>query len=331
MTKRFIKTGIVLIFILLAGTAGYWLLTGRQHSLFDCFYFTVITVSTIGFSEIIDLTGNTEARLFTVILAFSGIAIITYFVSSVSAVFIEGHLKETFKKRKMEKSIQRLHDHYIICGIGRHSLHLLEELSQTQRECVFIDISSDVISKMSAKYPGEKFIEGDATSDDVLMHAEIKKAKGLFATTTDDNLNLVISLSARRLNQNLTIVALCNNHSNLIKIKMSGADKVVSTNFIGGMRMASEMFRPTVTEVLDTMLRGKNENLRIEQVEMTENHAGKKLSDLRLGEFKNTLLLALRTEDEIFFKPDEEHRIKNGDALIIMTIPDERIKLEKLK
>lgn len=330
MTKRFLYTGISLILILISGTFGFWLLTQRQNSLFDCFYFTVITITTIGFNETIDLKDYTGARLFTIFIAFSGIALLTYFVSNVSAIFIEGHLKETFKKRKMEKTIHKLNNHYIICGIGRHSLHLLEEMSQTKRDYVLIDISKETIDRVLAKFPGENYIEGDATNDDILNKAEIKKAKGLFATTTDDNLNLVISLSARRLNPDITIVSLCNNHNNLIKIKMAGADKVVSTNFIGGMRMASEMFRPTVTEVLDTMLRGQNKNLRIEQVEMNEVHIGNTISELRLDQFKNTLLLALRTEGEIFFKPDEEYRIKSGDALIIMTTPDERIKLESL-
>jgi len=251
-------------------------------------------------------------------------------VTFVSAIVIEGQLKESYKKRKMENQLKKVENHFIICGIGRHSVHLLEELTQTHRNSVFIDLDTEVIKKTTLQYPGELFVEGDATNDDILFKAGIMKAKGLFATTTDDNLNLVICLSAKRLNPDLLIVALCNNHSNIDKLKMAGADKVVSTYYISGMRMASEMFRPIVAQMLDVMMRGENKSLRIEQVNIHENYFGKKIKDLKIGEFKNTLILALKSGDDIQFNPESELIIKNGDTLIVMTTPQERIKLENL-
>ncbi|MBS1518079.1 MAG: potassium channel protein [Bacteroidetes bacterium] len=330
MAKKLFFTGTGLIFILLTGTFGYWYLTGQKYPLFDCFYLTVITITTIGYSEVIDQGHYPNARILTIFIAFAGIGLLTYFVTSISALVIEGHLKQSYRKRKMENAIRKLENHFIICGIGRHSVHLMEELTQTHRESVFIDINTEIIEKILKKYPDELFIEGDATNDDILLKAGIMEARGLFATTTDDNLNLVVCLSAKRLNPELTIVALCNNHNNLDKLKLAGADKIVSTYYISGMRMASEMFRPTVTEVLDVMLRGKNKFLRIEQVEIHKDYFGKKIHDLRIAEFKNTLLIALRNGDEIQFNPDPEMIINNGDAIIVMTTPQERIKLENL-
>lgn len=330
MGKRLFQAAIGLFIILVTGTFGYWATTGMKYSLFDCFYLTVITITTIGYSEVIDQAHYPYARGLTIFLAFAGIGLLTYFVTSLSAIIIEGKLKESYKKRKMENLLKKVNNHFIICGIGRHSVHLLEELTQTKRESVFIDMDPEIIRKTSLKYPKELFVEGDATNDDILIKAGIINARGLFATTTDDNLNLVICLSARRLKPDLMIVALCNDHSNIDKLKMAGADKVVSTYYISGMRMASEMFRPIVAQMLDVMMRGENKSLRIEQVDIHENYFGKKINDLKIGEFKDTLLLALKSGDKIQFNPEPDQIINNGDTLIVMTTPQERIKLENL-
>ncbi|MEO8211056.1 MAG: NAD-binding protein [bacterium] len=329
ISKRLIQTGIGMVVILIIGTAGYYLLTDQKNDLFNCFYMTVITITTIGYDEIIDLSDYKSARVFTVFLAFAGIGLLTYFVSTVSAIIIEGHLRESYKKRKMEKELNKLEGHYIICGISNHSFHLIEELNDTGRKSVFVEIDGSVIHQVTKKFPSQFYVEGDATNDDVLIKAGVKKAKGLFAATNQDNLNLVISLSARRLNPEVKIVSLCVNHSNMDKIKMAGADIVVSANYIGGLRMVSEMVRPTVTTFLDEMMRDKNKNLRIEQVELNENLRGKVIGDLNVNSLKDTLLIALKTDGSWIFKPEDKIEIKKGDALIVMTTPEEREILEK--
>ncbi len=327
LIRRLLLTGIGILCITIIGTFGYYFLTDRTNDLFSCFYMTVITITTIGFGEVIDLASHPGARQFTILIAISGIGLLTYFVSTTSAIIIEGHLRETFKKRRMEKTIHHLHNHYIICGFGRHSTHLIDELIATKRENVFIEIDPGVIKLALKKYPMQNYVEGDATSDEVLMKAGIDRATGLFAATTNDNLNLVISLSARRLNPNIKIVALCSTHSNMEKLKIAGADQVVSPNYIGALRMASEMVRPAVTTFLDVMLRDKDKNLRIEQVDLDERHEGKTFGELKIEEFKDTLLVAIKSNDEIIFKPNDDFKISPGDSLIVMTTPEERIKL----
>jgi len=329
ITKRLFLTGIGTLIMLVVGTVGYWYLTGQKQDLFICFYMTVITITTIGYNEVIDLTNYRGARIFTMFLAFSGIGLLTYFVSTVSALIIEGHLKESYKKRKMEKEIGKLEGHYIICGISNHSFHLIEELNDTGRKNVFVEVDGSVIHQVIKKFPSQYYIEGDATNDDVLVKTGIGRAKGLFAATNQDNLNLVISLSARRLNPDIKIVSLCVNHSNMDKIKLAGADIVVSANYIGGLRMASEMVRPTVTSFLDEMMRDKNKNLRIEQVDLNSSLAGKNIGDLKVNSLKDTLLIALKTDGLWVFKPEDNIEIKSGDSLIVMTTPEERTVLEK--
>ncbi len=328
--KRLILTFAALIIILFTGTFGYWILTGSQHNVFLCFYMTVITITTIGFNEVIPLDEYAGARMFTVFLAFTGIGLLTYFVSSVSVLIIEGDFRQSYKKKKMEKEISDFFNHYIICGVSRHSYHVIEELVDTNRESVFIEINRDVIDNTLLKYPDLKYLEGDATSDEILLKAGIKNAKGLFVATSDDNTNLVICLSARQLNKNIKIVSLCINHNNSDKMKLAGADNVVSPNYIGGLRMASEMLKPDVTVFLDTMQKYKNKKIRIEQIELSDRFKNKKLGELRLGSFSDTLLIALMRKDEWIFKPDDNLEIENEDVLIVMTTPEERVKLEQL-
>lgn len=328
--RKLLQTFFALALILLTGTIGYWILTGRENNLFLCFYMTVITITTIGFSEVIDLNNFYGARLFTVFLAFTGIGLLTYFVSTISILLIEGEIRESYKRKKMEKKISKFENHYIICGVSRHSFHVIDELIDTNRESVFIEINREVINNTLQKYPDLKYLEGDATNDEILLNAGIKNASGLFVATSDDNTNLVICLSARQLNPGIKIVSLCMNHNNSDKMKLAGADNVVSPNYIGGLRMASEMLRPTVTSFLDTMLKYKNKKLRIEQIDLKDKFKDKKLIDLRLEHFRNTLVIALMKDDEWIFKPEDNIEIEENDVLIVMTTPEERIRLEQL-
>ncbi|MEO8664509.1 MAG: potassium channel protein [Ignavibacteria bacterium] len=325
--KRLLQAGGALLIILLIGTTGYFLITKGQIDIFTCLYMTVVTITTIGY-EIINLEQYEGARAFTMFLAFAGIGLLTYFVSTISAIIIEGHLRESYKKRKMEKTITRLHDHYIVCGVGKHAMHIIDELIATERHCVFIEIDPVIIKEVRKKFPMQLYIEGDSTSDEVLTKAGVQNAKGLFASTMDDNLNLVISLSAKRLNPKIKIVSLCLNHSNQEKLKIAGADTIVSPNYIGGLRMASEMLRPGVTTFLDVMLRDKDKNIRIEQIDITEEHKGKTIGQLKIDDLKDTLLLGVNSNGDFLFKPQDSYEVTPGDSLIVMTSPEERIKLE---
>ena len=330
LKQRLLFTGLALIIVLSIGTTGYYIITDLNYNLFTCFYMTVVTVTTIGFDEIIDVSHYEGGRPFTVFLAFAGIGILTYFVSTVSAVIVEGQLKESYKKRKMEKIINKLTGHYIICGMGNHSFHVLDELSITKRESVFVETDPELLKYIQEKYPQESYIDGDATQADTLTKAGIERAKGLFATTDDDNKNLVICLLARKMNPGIRIISLCMNHENKYKIKLAGADEVISPNYIGGLRMASEMLRPEVSHFIDIMLSDSYRDLRIEQINLKGSLVGKQISDLKINEFKETIFIALKSGDELIFKPKDDYEVKDGDLLLIITTPDERIKLEEL-
>ena len=329
LLKKFLFAGVALLIVVFGATAVYWAIAGDSYSALDCLYMTVVTISTIGYSEIIDLSGNNFGRIFMMIIAFTGVGILTYVLSTITAFTVEGELKATFRRRKMEKKIERLKNHYIVCGVGQVGLHIINELYATGRNSAIITQNEERISRLEEHFPGQVYIEGDPIEDIVLKKAGIEKAIGLFAAMDDDNKNLIISLSARQMNPDIKVVASCHNNMNAEKMKRAGANSVVSSTLIGGLRMASEMIRPTVVTFLDTMLRDTNKNLRIEETPLLDSLEGKQLKDLNLKQFKNTLLLAIRTKIGWIYSPNETHTIGKDSSLIIMTTPQERLAIEK--
>jgi voltage-gated potassium channel len=327
---KFVRTGIYLAVVLTLGTAGFWIVGGGRSSLVDCFYMTFITITTIGFGEIVDMSHNPAGRIFTIIVAISGISIITYVLSNLTAFMVEGEMSKAFRRKKMDKMIRKFKEHYIVCGVDSVGFYILGELAGTKRPHVMVDISMTAIEEVLKTFPDAIFVEGDATDSDTLVAAGITEAKGLFAVTGDDNQNLVISLTAKQLNPHVRVVASCKDLKNTDKMKKAGADAVVSPTSIGGLRMASEMVRSNVVSFLDTMLRDKETNLRIEEIVVPAPFAGKAISQLGLGKYPHILLLAVRTGGGWMYNPPSSHLVSPGDTLIFMTTPEERSELEKI-
>ncbi len=329
LLRKFRTPFILLVIILISGTTGYWYIGGGKYSVIDCLYMTVITILTIGYGEIIDLTGNTTGRLFTILIAFLGIGTATYIISTFTALIVEGQLKETFKKRKMEKNIKKLDNHFIICGAGRVGSVILNELYTTGRPCVVIDRDEELIQILSERYPEVMVITGDADLEAVLEKAGIYNAQGIFAATGDDNQNLVISLTSKYINPNIRVVARCLEAANQHKMKKAGADTVITENFIAGMRMASEMVRPTVVSFLDKMLGDKDKNLRVEEVTISSKHTGKRIADIGMDKFNDTLILAVAYDGKWTYSPKGDFELENGCRMVVITTPEEREKLVK--
>ena len=325
--RRFVWGGIILIAIILIGTVGYWFIGSRQYSFVDTLYMTVITITTIGFAEIIDLSGNVGGRIFTIFIAISGVGIMAYIVTNITALVVEGELTESFRRRRMEKIACKCTDHYIVCGLGSVGCCIANELHATKRPHVIVDVDKKNIERSLESLHDEVFIEGDATDSNTLLKAGVEKARGLFAVTGDDNQNLVVSLTAKQLNPKLRVVARCNDMKNSEKMKKAGADAIVSPNAIGGLRMASEMLRPTVVSFLDIMLRDTGINLRVEELPVPESFVGRPISALNLKRFSHTLLLAVKTKGDWVYNPPESYVIDQKNTLVFMTTPEGRDEL----
>ena len=323
------KAFLGLIIVLGAGTIFYYLNDNGKHSLIDCFYMTFITITTIGFEEIIPL--DKTGRIFTIIIALSGMGLISYMILNLAAIFVEGEINETIKKKKMEREIRKLKDHYIVCGIGKVGFYVARELHKTKRPYVVVDINGKVISEYLEHFPDALYIEGDATEEDTLERAGIKKAKGVFATTSDDSRNLMIVITAKLLNPSARIVALSTQIENIEKMKKIGAERVISPHFIGGMRMVSEMIRPTVVSFLDTMLRDEFGELRIEEIHVPKDYSRKTLSDFCRDfglDRKRILILSLKRGDKFIYNPQRNVKLEGGEILVVMTTPEAREEVE---
>ena len=307
-----------LVFILLAGVLGYHLIEG--WSWFDALYMTVITLATVGYGEIHQL--SFPGRVFTIFLIFSGMGILLYGVTELTAFMVEGEMSGYLRRRKMKRMIERLTGHYILCGWGLKGSHVLEELQRTKRKCVVIDINKEKAGFLFSG--GTLVIEGDATEDSVLKEAGVERAAGLVTTLPTDKDNLFVVITARGLNPTLRIVAKVDEISAREKFIRSGADSTVTTNFIGGLRMASELIRPDAVNFLDTMLRD-NSSLRVEDVHVGKKskYVGKSIKQCDPLNDSRVLLFSIKRNAAYQFNPPQSTTLVEGDALIVIGVPEQ--------
>ena len=228
----------------------------------------------------------------------------------------------------MQDRIDKLENHYIICGVGRVGTNVAHELYVTGRPFVAVEDAQAAIEVFHDKYPKTLVLHGDSSDDDVLRQAGIERAAGLFAVTGDDGKNLLITLTAKQLNPALRVVARSHEVRNIDKLKRVGADSIVSPDFTGGMRIASSMVRPAVVSFLDEMLRSDN-RLRVEEVHIPESFQTRPLGDFITGS-RDYILLAVRTGEDWQFNPPANTLIGPGTTLVVMVNPEGRGTLEKL-
>ncbi|MBI4756237.1 MAG: NAD-binding protein [Betaproteobacteria bacterium] len=317
---------LALLGLLLAlGTAGLCYIGEGRHSLSDCFYMTAITVTTVGYGEIVSLDHSPGGRIFVSGLAVLGFGLLTFTFSSITVFFLETDLNEALRRRRMETAIRKLYGHYIICGFGRVGLNVAAELEATGRHFVAIDENLDTLETHKEKTPGLLYLHGDASDDDMLLRADIADAVGVFAVTGDDSRNLMITLTARQLNPKVRVVARCHELRNSAKMRKAGANAVVSPDFTGGMRIASMMVRPSVVSFLEEMLRTEHK-LRIEEVRVPSSFQPRRLVELNLRG-TNFVLLAVRADKDWVFNPDHGFVLHPGHTLIAMVSPAGRQEL----
>ncbi len=316
------------LFVLACGTVGYRVLSVGATSWLDCLYMTVITVTTIGYGEVVDLSRNAAAiRVFSMVVAVSGIGIITYAIGSLTSFAVDGELQAILRRRRMQKTIRELRGHHILAGWSDVARSILHELVATGRPVVVVATDAAAARAALAGIEPAGIIEGDATADELLMEAGIAHAGGVFAATDDDRTNIIVCLSARRLNAGARIVAAVREPGNAVKMKRAGANATVSVVGIGGLRMASEMVRPAVVSFLDTMLRSTDPTLRVEEVPAGPAATGRPIGDLGIDAFASSLLLAVRCGDHWQFKPAASRIVSEGDVLVFMTTPSDHAGL----
>lgn len=307
------------------GTAGYLVLGEGKHGVIDALYMTVISLTTVGYGEIIPLDHHPWGRVFTMVLLVSGLGILAYFATTLTAFVIEGHFGQVLWRKRMHKQIGETKEHIIVCGDRIVAAHVIDELRRVQRAVVSIVPPGCALHPLQTE--GELLqVEGDPADEDVLKEAGIMRAAGLVSAMESDRENVLVTLTARQTNPIMRIVAMLVEAKNDAKLRRAGADAVVNTSMIGGLRIASEMIRPSVVTFLDSMLRDRDKNLRIEEITVGPGSPaiGRKVGDLQINQTPGLLLLALVAPGgrERNFKPADHLVVEQGSVLLVMGSPD---------
>jgi voltage-gated potassium channel len=299
--RKQLRVAFLVLFIVMGfSVAGYRLLGGPSVSFLDAIYMAVVTLSSVGYAEIVDTSQHPALRVFNIFVIIFGVMIMLYVFSVVTAFLVEGEITEFFGRRKMLKRISELKDHYIVCGVGDTGRHAIAEFERTHAPYVVVDNNEEHVKRIVNEENGIHremlYIIGDATDADLLDRLGIDRAKGLITTLASDKENLVITVLARQKNPHVRIVARCIDQKFAERLTKAGADSTVSPNQIGGLRIASEVLRPHVVSFLDLMLKDVSRTLRIEEIEIPKNSSwsGKRLSDVNFRGGYNLLPLALK-------------------------------------
>lgn len=267
---------LVLALLVSLGTAGYMAIEGWRF--LDAFYMAIITLGTVGFKEVHSLSD--AGMVFTILLIVVGVTVIGYTVGKLAQIMFEGQFQRFIGRQKVEKAIEALEDHYIICGYGRIGSLICREFAAKPIPFVVVENSAVVIQKLEED--GYPYLRGTATEDETLLKAGIKRAKGLVSVVTSDSENVYITLTARGLNPGLYILARSGEPGSEVKLRRAGANKVVSPYQIGGSRMAQAILRPNVVDFIEiATTRGGHYDLQMEEVFIPERSpvAGKNLLD----------------------------------------------------
>ncbi len=315
-----------ILLIILVGTVGFKMIGGDKTSWLDALFMTATTITTVGYGDVIGLD-KPMAKIFTIVYVLLSTGTILYVFTSLAAYIIEGELRKVFRQRSMHRRIAKMKDHYVVCGIGMVGLYIVHELYQSKYQQIAVDSDEGKTEILKAHNVNIDLVVGDATENEVLETAMVQYAKGLFATTNSDNDNVVISLTAKQLNPKLRVIARCNDTKNIDKIRRAGADAVVALNYIGGLRMASEMLRPHVVTLIDAMLRDRSSEVRVEEIKVPKDspYAGKSLAETDFKAVGNILIIALRKErGEWIYNPMPHVLLEEDMHLIFLATPQER-------
>jgi len=313
---RHLRISLCILFgVILLGTTGYAFI--EDWNVFDALYMTVITLATVGFREVHDL--SYEGKAFTILLIVFGAGIIAYAVGSVVQFMVEGQLRQLLGRKKLEKQIDKLSGHYIICGYGRIGTLIGREFLAKPIPFVVVEKDADRCEKLSDE--GLLYVRGDATDDETLITAGIRRATGLITAVTSDTENVYITLTARGLNPALFILARSGEEGSEKKLTRAGATKVISPYTIGATRMAQAILRPSVVDFIEIATAGQNLELQLEEIRVEPRSAlvAKTLVDSGVRRDLGVIIVGIKKGDgQMLFNPVPATTIASGDILITL-------------
>lgn len=321
--KGLLLAAVLLLLVVLTGTAGYVLLEG--WSWFDSLYMTVTTITTVGGGEPrpLDIVG----RWWTIVVVIVGFGVLTYTLLGLIGYVIEGRLGVAVGERRMQRRVSKMDKHFILCGYGRVGREIARNFVAEKVAFVVIDINPESLARAAGE--GLTVINGDAADEETLKAAGVVRALGLVASVDSDENNIYVTLSARVLNPGLFIVARANREDAEPKLRLAGASRIISPYTIGGRRMASLAMRPTAVEFVDTVLSANNGQLMLEDFTVPANSAlvGQKVRSLAPDDDK-VIILALKRAGKMLFRPTDV-LLETGDEIVAAGPPEGIRALQK--
>jgi len=326
-TRHIILSVLMAALVVIMGTAGYMLFEGWDF--LDSAYMTVTTLSTVGYGEVHKV--SRPGQIYTIVLIFVGVGFFLYVIGAVVQFMLEGRIRILLGRRRLDKKIDKLKNHYIVCGYGRIGMVLCKSLRTSPIDLVVIDNKPDLETELIDD--GFIYVSGDATDETILLKAGINRAKGLIAVLGTDAENVFLVLTARQLNPDIFIMARATYSKSKSKLKAAGADKVESPYEMGAVNMAQRILRPTVTSFLDLAFTYKNKDIQMEEIPISVSSklANIALKDSGIRQQFNLIIIAIKKRDgSMLFNPSFETVIYGGDTVIAVGEENNLQKLEKI-
>lgn len=319
----------VLFALIFIGTIGYVVID--DYPLFDAFYMTIITIATVGYTEVHKLSD--AGKMFTVFLIITSFGTFAYAVSAITRFVVDGEFNTFLKNKKLNEAIQKLSGHVIICGYGRNGRQAAHVLKKHNRRFVVIENSNQVTESITHKF-SDLVINGDSTKDETLIKAGILRASALITTLPIDADNLFIVLTARHLNPNLTIISRASDDNSDTKLKIAGANNVIMPDRVGGAHMASLVMKPDVMEFIDFITAEGGDNINLEEVSFDkplEEMINKTLKDLEIRNKSGANIIGFKTAmGEYVVNPSADTKIIPHSKIFVLGTPDQIKKLKEL-
>lgn len=315
-----------LIVLVLLGTVGFRLIEGWHW--FDCFYFTIITLATIGYKE--PDAFSDAGRYFTAFLIVSGVGTVGYALSQLTQAAIQGELIQSWEKRRLCERLAKISDHFIICGAGRVGVRVAKGLAAEEVEFVLIENDREKVEFYGRRW---LVVSGDAMREDVLREAGVARARGLVCALPTDADNVFIVLTARDLCETLHIVARVNDESTIPKMRKAGADKIISPLLTGAHQIVQSLLRPTVAQFFELTTQTEGLDLIIEEVHVSPGSvlANKTLRESNLRRVLEVIIVAIANESGVMqFNPTANTKVLPGDRIIALGNRSSVIRLAEL-
>lgn len=326
------RAALIFLVVIIFGTIGYYFIEHDREppwSLLDCLYMTVITVATVGYTEVHALTD--VGRVFTILVIFAGVGAFTYLATTAANYVIAGELQGHWSRRRMERQIEQLSGHFIVCGYGRMGAQVARDLRRQRQALVVVDARPE--SLQAAQQAGHLVAAGDGGDDEILRRAGVTRARGLVSAVTNDADNLMVVLSARALNAKLFIVARVSEERNTSKLAAAGANRVMWPYGLGGRRMAQMALRPNVVEFLEFVMHDEELELLLEEVVIAIGAPldGAAIGQAAIREKTGAMLVAIRQRTgKMIVAPQPSTELAAGDIVVALGTREQLGKLLEL-